>query len=361
MNQHMRCVSTGLPQIRLLPFTFLLLMALVAADAAEARQFKRIRDVSVDCSDALTCGVSTYNAQSELYTVIFRRRASRDAPVQLVLGVRETLTPGSEVAMQVDGQEVLRLPVSELSYRAAVYEYTFQGESEISTLVDAARAGRELRVSYRARSVDTVSAFSLSGFTAGLTFMDEVQGRVGREDALQANGPARADTEAPIREITSFADIPFQIRGEFADTPSAECGGLDESMFGRLGGFEARTGGDVHLIGLPCGPGGAYNQPFAFWERTGSTFRRVPLPVMTGEGPSTSGIAWNIAWDQENLELTGLFLGRGLGDCGSFDRWAWTERTEGHAFVLKEARIKGECDGDDGGGAENWPAVWPPE
>ncbi len=102
----------------------LLIAGLLPATGAEARQFKRIRDVSVDCSDALICDVSTYNAQSELYTVIFRRRSSRDAPLELVLGVRETLAAGSEVVMQVDGREILRLPVSELSYRAAVYEYT---------------------------------------------------------------------------------------------------------------------------------------------------------------------------------------------------------------------------------------------
>lgn len=357
----MRCFSVGFSRSRLLCLFLAALLALPAVEGAEARQFKRIRDISVDCSDALTCDVSTYNAQSELYTVIFRRRASRDAPVQLVLGVRETLTAGSEVAMKIDGREVLRLPVSQLSYRAAVYEYIFQGENEIGALVDAAKAGRELRVSYRARGADTESAFSLSGFVAGLIYMDEVQGRVGREDALQADGPERANEEAPIREITSFADIPFQIRGDFADTPSAACGGLEESSFARLGGFEARTGGDVHLIGLPCGPGGAYNQPFAFWERTGSEYRRVPLPIMSGEGPATGDVAWNISWDQERLELTGFFKGRGIGDCGTFERWAWSELAGRNVFILKEARVKSECDGDNAGGPENWPAVWPPE
>lgn len=337
-----------------------LLMVSLAAESAQARQFKRIRDVSVDCSDALTCDVSSYNAQSELYTVIFRRRASRDAPVRLVLGVRETLTPGSEVTMQIDGRDVISIPVSELSYRAAVYEYTFDGESEIKTLLEAARAGSELRVSYRARGVNTESTFSLAGFVDGLVFMDEVQGRAGREDALQADGQARADEESPIHEITSFADVPFQIRREFAASTSASCGGLEESRFAVLGGFEARMGGDVHLIGLPCGPGGAYNQPYAFWERIGQNFRRIPLPVMSAEGPTTTDLAWNISWDQERRELTGFFKGRGLGDCGEFNRWSWAEWNDGNVFILREARMKGECDGDTAGGAENWPAIWPP-
>ncbi|QKV17158.1 DUF1176 domain-containing protein [Oricola thermophila] len=356
----MRPTPSGSSSFRLLSVTLALLISLFSPES-EAREFKRIRDISVDCSDALSCDLSTYNAQSELYTVIFRRRASRDAPVELVLGVRETLAPGSEVTMRIDGAEVVRLPVSELSYRAAVYEYIFRGEAEISKLIEYAKTGMDLRVSYRTRGTETVSAFSLSGFIAGLIFMDEVQGRVGREDALYAAAGTPDRDAAPVREITSFSEIPFQIRGHFSDMPSARCGGMDEDRFADLGGFEARTGDSVYLVGLPCGPGGAYNQPFAFWERTGSSFRAVALPVMSAEGPTTSELAWNISWDQERRELTGFFKGRGLGDCGSFDRWIWTERDEGFAFVLVESRVKAECDGDPGGGPDNWPSLWPPE
>ena len=341
---------------------FLGLAVLLAglAGPASAAQFKRIRDISVSCTDGLTCDVSAYNAQSELYTVIFRRAARPAAPVRLVLGVRETLTRGSEVGFSIDGRRVLTIPVSDLSYRAAVYEYIFDGEAEIAALIEAAKAGRELRVSYRSRGLDTVSAFSLNGFVAGLIFMDEVQGRVGREDALQADGGQAATDETDVRDIASFDDIPFQLRAEFGDREDAACGGLPQDSFAGMNGFEARSIGDVWLIGLPCGAGGAYNQPFAFWERAGSRFRRVALPVMTDEGPSTDDVAWNISWDQDSQELTGIFKGRGLGDCGVFNRWVWKEWTSGHVFILTESRAKDECDGDPAGGPENWPRVWPP-
>jgi hypothetical protein len=256
---------------------------------------------------------------------------------------------------------VLRLPGFRAVLPGGRLRIYFPGRSEISTLIDAARAGRELRASYRARGIDTVSAFSLSGFVAGLVFMDEVQGRVGREDALQAERsgdrprPRGADPRNHVLCRYSVPD-PRRIRRH------ASCG-LRRAGRGpvrRLGGFEARFDGDVAPDRPALRAGRRLQSAYAFWERTGSNFRRVPLPIMTDEGPSTTGIAWNISWDQDR-ELTGFFKGRGLGDCGSFNRWAWTERTEGHAFVLKEARVKSECDGDDGGGAENWPAVWPPE
>lgn len=328
---------------------------------ALASQFKRIRDISVACTDALTCDVSAYNAQSEVYTVIFRREARPEAPVRLVLGVRETLAGGSDATFFIDGRPVLTIPVSEMSYRAAVYEYTYDGEEGIAALIAAAKAGQDLRVRYRSRGLDAASTFSLNGFVAGLTFMDEVQGRVGRDDALQADpGGAAASDETALRAIASVADIPFQLRADFADREDARCGGLPADRFAAIGGFEARTG-ETWLYGLPCGDGGAYNQAFAFWERIGPVFRPVALPVMTDEGPSTDDVAWNAVWDGKRGELTGFFKGRGVGDCGRFNRWRWTgkEETGGHAFVLVEARAKENCDGDAAGGPETWPAVWP--
>jgi len=329
------------------------------ASGASASQFKRIQDISVSCTDGLTCDVSTYNAQSELYTVIFRRTAQRDAPVRLVLGVRETLSGDSDVGFSIDERPVLTIPVSELSYRAAVYEYIYDGGPEIAALMAAAAAGQELRVTFRSRGIDTVSTFSLNGFIAGLIFMDEVQRRVGREDALQVGVVTGAQGEAAVRDIRALSDVPFQIRAAFADRDGAVCRGLSEDRFAAIGGFEASSGDDSWLIGLPCGEGGAYNQPYAFWERTGSNFRRVPLPVMTGDGPSTDDLAWNISWDQERQELTGFFKGRGLGDCGEFNRWSWKETGTGHVFVLTGARAKGDCDGEPGG-PETWPSIWPP-
>lgn len=357
----MRCLSTGALPSFLIRLLFAAAVTATLTGGAGASQFKRIRDISVTCTDALTCDVSAYNAQSELYTVTFRRSAARDAPLVLVLGVRETLAAGSEVVMAIDGVEVVRLPVSRLSYRAAVYEYIFKGEAEIAALADAARAGQELRVTFRARGADTVATFPLSGFVAGLTFMDEIQGRSGREDALQATGDVETPTTGKMRRIASLDDIPFQLRADFANTGSAMCGGMGEKDFAALDGFEADTGDGVSLIGLPCGPGEAGNQPYAFWERRGSLFRQAALPVMTPEGPSVTDAAWNAAWNQERMELTAVSGGRGGGDCGAFNRWGWRVTDGGGAFVLLEARVRSDCQGDAAGDPENWPQVWPPD
>ncbi|MFZ2101890.1 MAG: DUF1176 domain-containing protein [Oricola sp.] len=353
----MRFYPAGSPQSRLLKIILALALSGFFVSGAAASQFKRIRDISVNCLDTATCDLSTYNAQSELYTVIFRRSAGVDAPLVLVLGVRETLAAGSEVAMLIDGREILRLPVSQLSYRAAVYEYIFAGEAEIAALVAAAKVGKELRVSYRARGIETASTFSLAGFTGGLTFMDEAQGRVGREDALQGGAGVAADGGEAVREITSFDAIPFQIRAEFANADGG-CG-MEEARFAALGGFEADLGDGAFMIGLPCGEGGEYNQPYALWERTGSRFRDVVLPVMTPEGPSTTDIAWNIKWDQEKKELTAYSKGSSAGDCGEFERWAWRGGDGSGAFVLLEARAKQDCEGDFEG-PDTWPQTWPP-
>ncbi|WP_421857684.1 DUF1176 domain-containing protein [Oricola sp.] len=363
----MRLSATGFTDALRSPARALSLLLIIAAvqgwavGDADASQFKRIRDISVRCTNALSCDLFAYNAQSELYTLAFRRGAATDAPVRLVLGVRETLAAGSDVTFEIDGATVLRLPVGDLRYRAAVYEYLYGGEDEIATLIAAAKRGRTLRVSYRARSLDTVSAFSLAGFVDGLAFMDEVQGRAGRADALHGGGPSVGDNEPAVRTISAFSQLPLRLRTEFTNPVTGVCAGLDEGRFATLGGFEAQLDDGALLLGLPCGTGSAENQAYAFWRRDVAAIRRVALPAMSPEGPTTTDTAWNVVWDQENRQLTGLFKRQTAGNCGSYDRWVWRTGAEGDAFVLKESRAKADCAGDVAGGPETWPALWPPE
>lgn len=337
------------------------LVALAGSAAlAQSNQFKRIRDISVICTEALTCDLQAYNTRSPLYSVAFRRAAAPDAPLTLVLGVRETLAGGSEVDFFVDGGKVLSAPVSDMHYRAAVYEYNYTNRDAVDALLEAVEHGDSLRIAYRARSTQTTTTFSLAGFTEGLRYLDEVQSRVGRPDALVTSGSAPAGADA-MRRIAALSDVPFPLRGEFGDGDQSRCAGTGSADFAAGDGFEADTGGGASLIGVPCGEGTIDNRPYAFWERRDGQYSAVPLPVMTQEGPSTDGIAWNVEWDQEGRTLTGVHTQSAIGDCGTFDRWLWQERDGRNAFVLVEARAKPTCDGDPAGGPANWPLVWPPK
>jgi hypothetical protein len=104
-----------------------------------------------------------------------------------------------------------------------------------------------------------------------------------------------------------------------------------------------RDGATVILV--PCSQG-AYNgsslvlvahkadrsdlQPAAF-DFNGSADERGPTPTPP-EGAY---------WDEKTGRLSSFFKGRGLGDCGAGQDWAW----DGRMFRLIRAEAMGECRG----------------
>ncbi len=81
---------------------------------------------------------------------------------------------------------------------------------------------------------------------------------------------------------------------------------------------------------------------------------------MADAGPGIDPSPYNLDLDWKKRTLSSFFKGRGIGDCGSWFVWKLpTLEEEATGIVLTEQRLKGECDGSDGGGIENWPALWP--
>jgi len=323
---------------------------------ADASQFKRIRDVNVSCNDALRCDLFITNARVTLFTVGFRRAAAFDAPVALYMTMREPLAAGSDVRFSIDGAEVLTVPSGAFSYRAAISEYSYANQDEVRALFGATKAGERLQVTFRTRSGQSTAPYSLSGVVAGAIFMDEVQGRVGREDALAAIGavPAPADEG----QMAAMDAVPAGLR-RYYEGEGAPCADFDGTVPDPLGGFSADIDDEVRLVGLRCGSGGAYNAPFAFWTEIDGTYYRLPLPVMTDDGPGAVMVAWNAIWDAEARQVTSFFKGRGIGDCGTVTSWNVGEVGFGYGFVLAEMRVKDECDGVFDETLESWERVWP--
>ncbi|WP_306117686.1 MULTISPECIES: DUF1176 domain-containing protein [unclassified Roseitalea] len=336
------------------------LMLALAAPAAQANQFKRIRDVNVSCNNSLRCDLFITNPSVTLYTVGFRRSAATDAPLALYLTMREPLAARSEVRFVIDGDEVLTIPVEDMAYRAAISEYIYDTQAPLRDLFAAARRGDRLSITYRTRRGQATAQFSLAGVVAGAIFMDEVQGRIGRDDALAQIGaaPLAPPVTAPGETVVGLDTLPaaLELYYEGEQAPCATfAGGAPEP----LAGFEANLAEGVTLIGMRCGEGGAYNIPFAYWLNTGQAYERLALPTMTGQGPAAQLLAWNASWDPDTGELTGLFKGRGLGDCGTYSRWGLDRQDGGFGFVLRELRVKQDCDGVYDETYESWEQLWP--
>jgi hypothetical protein len=341
--------------IRTLAATALLLGAL--ATPAGAREFKEFKDIVVSCTDGLTCSISlkVQGTPGELNTLSFTRRAGPGTGLGLIVAA-DSLDAGSNVTISVDGKQVLAVPVAAMQYNPDWLEYTLSGSADPLTLLDAMRNGLMAEATAMQGGKPLTATHSLSGLVAGLIFVDEVQGRLDMPDALQVKG---TKTTPPIkaRDIEAVADIPEGMRAEFEG--DGQCAFMEERRFALAGGFEVELGDGFSLLALPCGEGGAYNQPFVFYTGYENDYDQLWLPTMGDKGPTVMESAYNIGWDQKAKVLDAFFKGRGLGDCGSLEKWEMDVGGIGPAFTLIESRVKDDCDGDDGGGIENWPLLWP--
>lgn len=327
----------------------------VASLPAAASVYEQFRDISVSCSNALTCSIDLVGSGGALSWAGLVRSMGPDQPLGLYL-YHDELAPTATVSLRVDGAPAGSLTGSDFVAGSPAGRLIHSG-ADVLDLLAVLRNGNVLEI-----SIDggTATRFSLSGLVASLIFVDEQQGRLGARDALERKGDGESP-RASVVEITRIADIPEAIRPDFQG--DGECAFFDEDRFSYGRGFAARLSEAYTLYALPCAEGGAYNQPYVFSMRSqyGSSvgFRAVSLPTMTEDGPSTVGEAWNIDWNAAERTMTAFFKGRGVGDCGSWDRWGLRETGAAPAFVLMEARVKGDCDGDGGGGPENWPPLWP--
>lgn len=329
-----------------------------AVSPAAAYQSKQVRDYYVACSNGLTCELAIHDFDSPLTGLAVERKGGPASPVAVRLDMAQALADGRVLSVRVDEGAAVIIPHSALIKEPDTPVYRLTDEMLVDALLTVFADGASAEIAYMTGEGEGRSRYSLAGMKAGMLYMDEVQGRLNTSDALVAKGE-RAPDAPKVQDIDAFDQLPQAIRGDFAGE-DGRCSFLDAKRFSNIGGFEAEIHDDVYLIGAPCSEGGAYNQPFVFYLRVGADVAPLHLPVMTQFGPSTEAFAWNVSWNHRERIMEALFKGRGLGDCGVFNRWVLADQGPAPGFILRESRIKDDCDGDNLGGVEFWPLIWPP-
>lgn len=335
-----------------------LVALLLMTGGAGASPYKEIRDTSVSCTNGMTCELSLkeIGENSVLFSVSLLRAPGPDTPIRLIVRTSSLLADDSKVSFVIDGKEALSLGAAEFELFADDIEYTAKEADAGRRLFNLLRNATSLSVSFTAESAG-VSSFSLAGVAGAGLFMDEAQGRLDAKDALVRTG-SKVTAPSSVRDIIDFDQLPPVIRPDFA-SPESECGFVEELRFRYGQGFAVNIGDDTELYVLPCALGGAYNQPYALYQVIDGKASEVVLPYMSEEGPTTTSGAVNIDWDHSSRMLTAFDKGRGLGDCGVWDKWKLSDDSVGIRFVLIESRVKDECDGEGEAGPETWPLVWP--
>jgi len=213
----------------------------------------------------------------------------------------------------------------------------------------------------------STQAVSLNGAAAALLWIDEKQGRLNTPTALIRRGdrpastvpvapPLPTVTPAPAVDQAGFGDVNQRVPAALrARTEVGTC--LKESAMPAVSDMvmSARLDARTELWGVPCGAG-AYNVTHN-WYLTGPDGRDPRPAILAGTaGPGADPVmpdnsTVNGAYDPKTRTLSAFAKGRGIGDCGSAQTWAWT----GDRFVLTQESTMGECAGVP---SDLWPVAW---
>ncbi|MBB4152445.1 hypothetical protein GGQ80_000321 [Sphingomonas jinjuensis] len=190
---------------------------------------------------------------------------------------------------------------------------------------------------------------SLKGANAALRYIDAQQGRVGTVTATIAKGTAPAATvpAAPMlpsvaaqRLEPSQAKLPATVTAEMNRIGQCEMGdGVDATP------TIAKAPDGKLLVVLPCSAG-AYNVIGALFVVDGTkvTPAQTDAPAGFDEtgADSQTPVHSVVNGDFDGNVLTSYAKGRGLGDCGVSQRFAW----DGNRYRLVEQSEMGECRGN---------------
>ena len=330
----------------------MLLPAPLPAQTIAPGELKLFRDWIVGCDNAKDCEAQALATDGEEEPVILSvtRRAGPGGQTGISIPVDGSRPP---IAMLVDGKRLpLRLRIEDRAIRF--------GAIASDLLLPVLLKGDRLEL-IDAQGI-VVGRASLAGMTAALLYADEQQGRTGTVTASLRKGSQPA-TDVPVRAAPPVIAIPTAARAAPPDRLSAasietlrkdnDCDVDPESM-GR-GETWFRIDEKRTLLLLSCGAG-AYNFSSAAFIVTNAGKRKgleadyARFDLIYGPAArNRQPLLVNAGWDAADGILSTHAKGRGIGDCGSSERFAW----DGERFRMIEQRVMSECRG-----SPDWIRIW---
>ncbi len=320
----------------------ILLLALAAAAAApQPGQLRTFGDWIVGCDNGLGCQAVALFPEPELTgaSLTLKREAEAGAVPEIWLTLRdETGGQPQAAALIVDGQ------------RFALAADRKGSPAPRDPAGVAARIGQSKRISVLDDEGKELGLVSVKGSAAALLYVDEQQRRLGTTGALVRRGPA---TQIPppqalpmvVEMKGSGAVMPVPLSHERIDKlrKAGECDpDLDLADYRP----EARRlDGRTTLVLIRCWQAAYNGSSLVLVGRKGDGSDLAPArfdyTASAGERIGPAVPPDGAYWDEEKSRLASFFKGRGLGDCGSGQEWAW----DGTRFRLVHEEAMGECRG----------------
>ncbi len=317
----------------------LLIALAAAAGSPQPGELKTFTDWIVGCDNGRACQAVALMSDDAMdgATMVVARGPEPQATPSVTINLPE----GKAAGVAIDGKR-LPIRIANADGSASV------DRSQVSELIEAMRSGRTMAVLDAGGK--TIGAPSLSGISAALLYMDDQQRRVGTQTALVRKGskPASAVPPPPALPVVARPAVPAKpprtitpARAEALIGPdNARC----EYAIGKVEpkAFRLDAKSSLVLVDHPCG-NGAYNlfsSAFIVDERGGIRPARYDTDVANPKDGENLGLV-NSDYDPKTRLLSSFMKGRGLGDCGSGEEFAW----DGTRFRLVKAIAMGECRG----------------
>lgn len=317
----------------------LLLALLLAAPASQDDPEKLYGDWVVACDNLHGCEMTSLYPGDQ---VLPEEDTAWDASMSLIRAAGPTgdLTIEVTAARKLGGKATLRIDDVAIATAAAKDDtVTFSGAGA-AKIAAAMPNGKALALVDADGKV--AARISLAGSSASLRHIDADQGRAGTVTAVVARGARPASTvpaaKPPeqiiaVRPSGTAASVSKAMRA--AMEKQSECDGLYDGAETVPEVETFALGGGKTLALLPCGAG-AYNYSSVVFVIAGGK-------AVRGELDASDGMLVNAGFG--NGVLSSYNKGRGVGDCGESQTYAW----DGRRFRLTEARVMSECRG-----STNW-------
>jgi hypothetical protein len=362
---------------------------------------------SVRCDAKNYCIAATDGSASngEAFRLKVERGAKPASEVYVTLRPKTPLETGMLARIEIEGEED---NVGFFGKAGKIYtgnEMTFGGAAD-RDLMENLRLGRtaSIQIEYGGSTGTLGYAVSLTGLTHALLKMDEVQGRIGRTDAIVAWGGLPSDEDTGIAMASAAAapaSAPKDAPAPAADTassapandlpppvmPSQETNnsGLDRGERGQVyavseipdeiqmmgyrtfdcqldetvPGFGAQyyAEGDVETWVVPCQMADV-NVPYYMavhvpFNPSLDEWKEFETPP--GLNQPNHALVNNLFFDPDSGVVTGTTYFSPNYDCGTFERHE-VEAESGN-YTLMEYLEKSDCDGVTGP-PEGWPLSW---
>lgn len=321
----------------------LMIAAALQASAPVVGDLRTFADWTVGCDNVRVCQAVALVPEAEAgdgyLMLVLRREATAAAPARLTLPIPDGVAARTRLSLAVDGTVLAQVVAPGKGGGLAL---PFQGP-----LAAALMEGRQVTLAdARGR---TIAHASLAGLAASALAIDEAQRRIGTRTALRRPGRTPASNVPPPPPLPVVHQppvtgapprtIPVKDAVKLIGRDAAVC----DDATGPVAPKAYRLDATHSLVAVehPCG-NGAYNlftSLFVVPDKGKPVPAVLDAPSGFGEAPRNQVVT--DGWDARTRRLTSYARGRGIGDCGSHQAFAW----DGSRFRLVEQSSMGECRG----------------